>query len=172
MDLSASSSASSAPLHVNVPSTITQTQMLEFNLSPNQRSLNIYLYPHELFHGVTYYLPLLEFLHMLTVMVPASKDIIEVKKRHLYDHSRRPPMQDQLFFVTYQRNVVVKVKRKITLVNCEFVYCCDVLSILNSWCIPDSSDYLHITNCLQHFLMGYIQAKALAWLVLISNLFL
>ena len=87
MDLSAGSSASSAPLHVNVPSTITQTQMLEFNLSPNQFSFNIYLYPHELFHGVTYYLPLLEFLHMLTEMVPASKDIIQVKKRHLYDHS-------------------------------------------------------------------------------------
>ena len=57
---------------------------------------------------------------------------------------------------SYQRNIVVKVKREINLVNCEFLSCSDVLSILNSCNIPASSDYLHSTNCLQHFLVGYI----------------
>jgi len=164
MDFSPSSSASSSPLLVHAPSTITQTQMVEFNLSPNQGSFNLYLFPHELSNGVTYYLPLQEFLQMLTEMLPASKDLITNKKRHLYDQSRRPIRQHSQIFATYQRNIVIKIRRKINLVSCEFLSCIDVLSILNLWNIPASSNYIHITNCLQHFLMGYIQAKALAWL--------
>jgi hypothetical protein len=171
MDFSPSSSESFAPLLIQLPSAITQSQMVKVNLSGSGRSFILYLYLHECSNGNTYYAPLQEFLNLLTEMLPGSKGVIESKKRHLHDSGRRPAMQNLQIFATYERNIVVKAKRNMNLVGCEFLSCSDILTILKNWSIP-ASDYIHITNCLQHFLMGYIQAKALAWLVLISNLFL
>ena len=104
----------------------------------------------------------------MTELIPDVKDLIETKKRHLYG---RPASMDLQIFATYQRNIVITKKGRIDLLNCEFMSCSDILSVLDSWHI-DHPHYHFIVDFLQHFPVSYIQAKALAWLMLTSNLFL
>ena len=162
-----SCSVSSTPV-VQIPSSIAQRQMLHRIISISSRSATFYLFLHECPNDDTYYIPLLEFLKLLTELLPDVKGLIQNKKQHLY---RRQTSKDLQIFATYQRNIVITNKSKIDLLNCEFMSCRDILSLLDSWHI-DSPHYQIIVDFLQHFLMGYIQAKALAWLMLTSNLFL
>ena len=166
-------SSSFVPVVIQLPAIIAQSDMVHHMISTPSSTAHFYLFHHVLSNSTTFYLPLLEFLDLITTLLPASKLLINNKKRHLY---RRPLIEGLRIFATYQRNIVVKVKTRINLYNCEFLSCREIQHILQDWKFQEI--YLQDPACqciddfLQHFHMGYIQAKALAWLMLFSNLFI